>query len=254
MRQTSAALACSLKSRFKHAEHDIPGVKARALQAAAYILATRGVEDLTLRAIAEHGGIGIASIYHYFDGKEAILLSLSLVGFADLRREMLREQADPRHESPMRGGARGFFAFAERHPKLFSLMFNERMLARHAELRAAEQRAFEVYEDAVRGDVRIPPAHKEDAAYALWALGRGMAAITASFPTGRLPSELHDKLYKGATFLTYHEVSPESATVPAPATLPFRKRSPRSARPVAANSGSGKGHEVPIVDPKRAAG
>lgn len=202
MRAASAVLSCSLKSRFKQAAHEIHGVKARALRAAAYILATHGVEDLNLRAIAEHGGIGIASIYHYFDGKEAILISLCLIGFQDLRREMLREQSDPVHQSPMRGGARAFFAFAGKHPQLFSLMFSDRMLSRHEELRAAEHSAFLAYEGAVRADVRIPPEHHADAAYALWALGRGMAAITASYPDGRLPPELADKLMRGATFLT----------------------------------------------------
>jgi hypothetical protein len=86
-------------------------------------------------------------------------------------------------------------------------MFSDRMLARHEELRAAEHAAFLAYEGAVRADVRIPPEHHEDAAYALWALGRGMAAITASFPDGRLPPELADKLFKGASFLTDHDLS-----------------------------------------------
>lgn len=105
----------------------------------------------------------------------------------------------------MRGGARAFFAFAERHPQLFSLMFSDRMLSRHEELRVAEHRAFQAYEAAIRADIRIPPEHHEDAAYALWALGRGMGAITASFPDGRLPPDLAEKLFKGANFLTDHD-------------------------------------------------
>lgn len=205
MRAASAVLSCGLKPRFKHAAHEIHGVRSRALHAASHILATQGVEELSLRAIAEHAGIGLASIYHYFDSKEAILISLSLVGFDDLLREMLREQANPAHRSPIQGGGRAFFAFAERHPQLFSLMFSDRMLSRHEVLRAAEHRAFLAYEGAVRADVRIPPEHHEDAAYALWALGRGMAAITASFPDGRLPADLAEKLAKGASFLADHD-------------------------------------------------
>lgn len=203
MMSTSAVLNYG-GSRFKHPAHAVHGIRARALSAAAHILATHGVEALNLRAIAEHAGIGIASIYHYFDGKEALLLSLALSGFEDLRRELLRGQADLDAESPIHAGAVKFFEFAERHPQLFSLMFNNRMLARHEELRAAEHRTFLVYEQAVRADVRIPPEHHEDAAYALWALGRGMAAMISSHPGGRLPSELFDKLYKGASFLIDH--------------------------------------------------
>ena len=201
MRAASAVLSCDIKSRFKHAAHEVHGVKARALSAAAYILATDGVEEMNLRAIVEHGGIGIASIYHYFDGKEAILLALSLIGFEDLRRELLRGQGAPNLESPMRGGGRAFLAFVERHPQLISLMFSDRMLSRHEELRDAEYRAFQAYETAVRADVRIPQDHHEDAAYAIWALGRGMAAMSASYPGGRLPPVLAERLNRGAAFL-----------------------------------------------------
>ena len=62
-------------------------------------------------------------------------------------------------------------------------------------------RAFQAYETAVRADVRIPQDHHEDAAYAIWALGRGMAAMSASYPGGRLPPVLAERLNRGAAFL-----------------------------------------------------
>lgn len=188
----------------RQSAHEVSGVKARALSAAARILAEQGADDLSLRAIAEAAGIGLASIYHYFASKEALLLSLALVGYDDLRRDIEDSRANPEFTSPMRAGARAFFSFAQSRPALFSLMCNERLLARHETLREAEHRMFLAYKAAVEADARIPPRHQENAAYALWALGRGMAAIIASHPGGQPPPELLQKLFAGGAYLIDH--------------------------------------------------
>ena len=188
----------------RQSAHDVPGVKARALTAAATILAEQGADDLSLRAIAEAAGIGLASIYHYFANKEALLLSLAQMGYEDLRRDIEGSRSVHPSVSPMRAGARAFFAFAQSRPSLFSLMCNERLLARHETLREAEHRMFLAYKAAVEADERIPPRHQENAAYALWALGRGMAAIIASHPGGQPPPELLQKLFAGGAYLIDH--------------------------------------------------
>jgi AcrR family transcriptional regulator len=188
-------------ARLKPPLQDAAGVRGRALDAAAAILAEQGVEALNLRAIADTAGIGLASIYHYFENKEALLVSLALMGLEDLRRDILDYQARPEFASPMRGGARAFFGFVETRPELFSLMLGERLLSRHSELREAEYRMFEAYKAAVLADDRIPEGRRENAAHALWALGRGMAAIIASYPAGQRPPEMMEKLSAGAAWL-----------------------------------------------------
>lgn len=194
-----------MTTRPKQASHEVAGVRAKALAAAAAILAAQGVEDLNLRAIAEQAGIGLASIYHYFENKEALLLSLALMGIEDLRRDIVDYQTQPEFAgAPMRGGARAFFGFVEAQPRLFSLMFNEGLLARHETLRQAEHGVLLAYKAAVEADNRIPPQHQENAAYALWALGRGMAAIIGSYPSGQIPPDLVQKLYAGGAYLIDH--------------------------------------------------
>ena len=188
----------------RSASLEVGGVKARALAAAAHILATQGADELSLRAIAESAGIGLASIYHYFASKEALLLQLAIEGFADLRRDMLELQADPAFASPMRGGHRAFFNFAETRPALFSLMFSDRLMARHESLRDADHNTFLAYREAVRADGRIPARYKDEAALALWALGRGIAAMQSSQPGGVMPAELAAKLFVGAGYLIDH--------------------------------------------------
>ncbi len=180
------------------------GVRAKALAAAGALLAEVGADELSLRLIADRAGIGLTSIYHYFENKDALLVSLALGGLEDLRRDILALQKSPEFDSPMRGGARAFFAFAESRPRLFSLMFSERLLVRHEALREAEQKIVLAYQAAVEADDRIPPRHQENAAYALWALGRGMAAIIASYPGGRPPEDLLTKLFAGGGYLIDH--------------------------------------------------
>lgn len=190
-----------MRQTVRQAAHEVAGVRAKALSAAAGILAAQGAEELSLRAIADAAGIGLASIYHYFENKDELLLSLALMGFEDLRRDIGEGKADPQIGSPMRGSARAFFAFAQSRPALFSLMFSERLMTRHEALRVAEGEALQVYIAAVKADIRIPPPHQEDAAYALWALGRGMASIIASHPGGQVPPELLQRLFAGGAYL-----------------------------------------------------
>ncbi|MAB15450.1 MAG: hypothetical protein CMI59_16315 [Parvibaculum sp.] len=180
---------------------EVGGVRARALTAASHILATRGPEKLSLRAIAESAGIGTTSIYHYFANKDELLLNLALMGFRDLHRQIVKFQTSPEYDNAMQASARAFFDFAETHPALFSLMFSERLMARHVSLRDAEYETFLAYQAVVEADERMPAGQRPNVAYALWALGRGIAAIMSSYPDGKLPPEIAERLFAGASYL-----------------------------------------------------
>lgn len=202
--QQRAALILGAQGRAKHLSLEGNNLKSRAVAAAEKILASQGVEDLNLRAIADLAGIGIASMYHYFGSKDDLLLHLAVRGFDHLHSEMLRLQSDPQFSSPMRAGGRAFVDFACAQPALFSLMFNSRLLARHEVLRAAEARALQAYEAAVRIDDRIPREHQSNAALAIWALGRGIAGVISSQPADQCAVELTQRLFAGAAFLLDH--------------------------------------------------
>jgi AcrR family transcriptional regulator len=188
----------------RQAAHETGSLKSKVLSAAARRLTTQGAEDLSLRAIAEEAGIGLASIYHYFASKEELLLNLAIDGFEDLRRDILRFQVDPAYASPMQGGHRAFFTFAETRPALFSLMFSERLMSRHETLRAADHQTFLAYRAAVQADSRVPAPYKETASLAIWALGRGIAAMMSSQPDGKLPEDVAATLFAGAAYLINH--------------------------------------------------
>lgn len=179
----------------------IDSVRARTLAAAMQILAEKGVAALSLRAIADSAGIGLASIYHYFANKEELLLHLALSGFQDLQREIAHFRTLPEHAPPMRAAARAFFSFVLAHPALATLMFDEHLMAQHAALREAELATVAAYRASMAEDDRLPPEHQENAAHAIWAMGRGIAAIIASYPPGEIPLERIEKLMAGAAFL-----------------------------------------------------
>src|SRR5207302_1195984 len=120
-----------MDSQLRRRSHDVVGVRAKALSAASDILAERGVDELNLKAIADSAGIGISSMYHYFAGKEDLLLSLAVMGFDELQGRIQRNKADSAMPTPLAAGARAFFGLAEEKPALFSLMFEPRLLARH---------------------------------------------------------------------------------------------------------------------------
>ena len=103
---------------------------------------------------------------------------------------MLLLQSAPQFQSPSRGAAQAYFDFVEGRPALFSVMCNDRLLTGYGVLRDAQERMFQAYEAAIMKDDRVPERHRQNVAFALCALGRGMAAIRAAYPSGVLPPDL----------------------------------------------------------------
>jgi hypothetical protein len=67
--------------------------------------------------------------------------------------------------------------------------------------RAAEQEAFAVYLESVTADARLPEGTRADCAVAVWALGRGMTAMRASQPDGKLPQDTDESLARGIAWM-----------------------------------------------------
>ncbi len=189
-----------MRPRVRFAAHQVNSLQAKAIAAAMHVLEEQGADSANIRAIADQAGVGVASIYHYFRTKDELLLKLAAIGLDELLDDISRRCANPQGLSPTRAAATAFFAFVETRPALFSLMFDSRMLSRHAALREAEQRIFHAYLEAMRADDRIVPEHQEEATFAIWALGRGMAAMMSSYG-GVLPPEKAQTLRAGARFL-----------------------------------------------------
>src|ERR1700679_589292 len=59
------------------------------LEAARAILEEQDLSALTLRAVARRAGVSHAAPYRHFPNHEALLVELSLEGFAELRAEIM---------------------------------------------------------------------------------------------------------------------------------------------------------------------
>jgi AcrR family transcriptional regulator len=136
-----------------------------------------GHEKLSLREIARDFGLKPASIYDYFESKEAILQALAGRAAHSLRDAIARRVRYLDDDGAMLTElGLSYVAWARAHPKDFVLLW-QRPRSRHSES------PFSLVVDAVRraheaGAVfGTRPANIEELAYALWATAHGMAML-----------------------------------------------------------------------------
>ena len=79
------------------AKRDARNTRGRIIEAAWRLFYERGYEETTVDEIIEESGTSRGSFYHYFDGKDALLGSLSVL--FDEKYEELRPQLDPQADA-----------------------------------------------------------------------------------------------------------------------------------------------------------
>ena len=119
----------------------------RLLDAAGEHLAERGIDGLTLRAIARRAGVSHGAPLRHFPGVAHLLAAVAAQGFRGLHASVsesvdeLGPGADGRQA--LAAAARGYAAFALANPGAFELMFrHERHAAQDADLLDAGATAF----------------------------------------------------------------------------------------------------------------
>lgn len=170
-----------------HQQEAGDNVRIRALRAAGELLAEGGTEKLNLRMIAARADIGLASIYYYFASKDELFLQLALDGFAALQ-EAMRNGAETSGDL-FRGASSAYLEFAQDNSPLYRVMYDERMLAGFPVLHEAERGTLATFTAFVERDGRFPAEHAANIAWTLYAFGRGMSSLGASYPEGKLPEE-----------------------------------------------------------------
>ncbi len=122
------------------------------LEAAELVLAERGVSGFTLRECARRAGVSHAAPAHHFGDARGLLTALAALGFATLTafmREAREGMEDPRDR--LRAIARGYVAFARRHPERFRLTFSRsRLDGDDPAYHAAAEEAFDELATAIR--------------------------------------------------------------------------------------------------------
>jgi AcrR family transcriptional regulator len=112
------------------------------LDATLELIESRGLAELSLRAVARAAGVSHAAPYHHFADRRALLAAVAEEGFRALRGAMLARAE--RVEGPalrLQEAGIGYVLFALTHPAHFRVMFSPELAERgdYAELRDAAQ-------------------------------------------------------------------------------------------------------------------
>ena len=98
------------------------------LDAARGILEEQSLEALTLRAVARRAGVSHAAPYRHFPNHEALLVELSIEGFAELRQNIVEVAriGGPESERIADIGA-AYMRFVAKRPAVARLMFGSQL-------------------------------------------------------------------------------------------------------------------------------
>ncbi len=193
----------------------IDTLRTRALEVATELVATRGPDHVNVRDIAELLQTGPSSLYYYFKSKDALLAEVAAEGFRSLEAKVRASRADPQRP-PISACGGAYLRFIRENQMLYKVMYSERILANFEGAQAAEHRACETFVRLIADDADAPEA--EEGALALWAFGRGVAALAIASETTDPGSgrDLTRKLVRGLEALMGRQIryQPEGASEP----------------------------------------
>lgn len=151
--------------------------------AAQNILATSGVEGLSLRKVAQHAGVSATAPYGHFKDKRELLAVLATQGFEGLLESMAQEAATLTGKTgySLTGLARGYIKFSTQNTALFQLMFGTEIgeLEDFPTLAAAGSKCYSMMADSVATQIQATgsPSDTSVAATAAWSLVHGLSTL-----------------------------------------------------------------------------
>ena len=154
------------------------------LEAARALLLRDGHARVSLRSVAQRAGFGAASVYAYFDNKEALLAALSgqAAGALNVSLERVASKArDPEQAVVLLGLE--YIRFARENPEDFMLLFTHLPSKRRALRQGVPaDSAYGVLAAAVRRVLgqrgrKVAASTVDTWAYGLWATVHGMAML-----------------------------------------------------------------------------
>ncbi|MFQ1702109.1 TetR/AcrR family transcriptional regulator [Loktanella agnita] len=131
--------------------HHHGNLRAALVQAGLSILASEGLQALTLRRCAQRAGVSHAAPAHHFDGLVGLKGAIAQQGLVQLRNTMLAASGDAGGDlARLRAICRGYLDFATAHPALFRLMFGFEAHERQHMLSDGNAAAYDVLRTACR--------------------------------------------------------------------------------------------------------
>lgn len=182
--KATAEAPVALKKRYHHG-----ALRAALVDAAARLVAEKGVMSLSLREAARRAGVSQAAPYHYFADKSALLAAVAEEGF----RAFDRTQADAYAQAPpdpierLQALGAAYVRFALDKPHYFRVMFRSHLVqhAKYPALHEVSRRAFERLVDSTRA-ARLAEGHDDVdplmASTLMWAVPHGLAMLYLDGP------------------------------------------------------------------------
>jgi|SRR4030095_8097415 AcrR family transcriptional regulator len=163
-----------------------------------------GIDNISIRGIAEKIEYSPASIYLYFNDKAEILHALHNQGFGKLYalQKSLDHVKDPLDKLMKMG--RLYMKFALENPEHYDLMFIARGVAEKITEKQewdVGMRSFQYLRDTVQQCIEqgyIVNSDIDSATFAIWGMVHGMAALIIRGRCVMLPQEFVDHIIQGA--------------------------------------------------------
>jgi len=158
------------------------------LKAAHDILNQKGIEGLSLRAIAAEAGVSHMAPYAHFKNKSQLYQAVAASGFLELGERMAQVQDDspPNRELILLYGAQ-YIEFAIQHPQMYRLMLSQAHPGKHLEvgepsnevqdeLQSASMRPYILLRDGF-AHYESDPKKVKIQAQGAWAIVHGIASL-----------------------------------------------------------------------------
>ena len=158
------------------------------LDAARHLVMQKGVDGLSMRAIARRIDYSPAGLYEYFSGKDEIVQAICWEGHQRLTRALLSArdpQAAPAEQLLTIGLA--YIAFALSHADYYLLMFTNPPAPASVEGMLTDESAYTVLLQVIEqgiasGDfITRPGLDRDEMAYNAWALVHGAAMLRITY-------------------------------------------------------------------------
>ncbi|MEU5901763.1 MULTISPECIES: TetR/AcrR family transcriptional regulator [Streptomyces] len=157
------------------------GLRARLVDVGVELVATRGVQALTLREIARRAGVSHGAPRRYFPTHVSLLSAIARRGFGELAVEVgkaVGEGPDEDARARLRALSRAYLGFAVTHRGMFELMFRHDLLeSDRLGLRETSLPLFDVLAGLVAEARPASGAGARVVAGALWANLHGIAQL-----------------------------------------------------------------------------
>ncbi len=188
--QHSAAMKQSPeKSTYHHGN-----LRAALLDTAWALVQAKGLDGLTLRAVAEELGVSRSAIYRHYSSKDELLGEIIMQGFEQLRHAT-REAAEQRQDNcpldQLHHMGLAYIRFAVERPALYDLMFHPELVGRSGEcVKQASLRSYEVLTgmlELCQQAKQIKPGDAHRQAFAIWASLHGLITLCRGRPPHAVP-------------------------------------------------------------------